>query len=781
MKNIWMLTRANLRKNKGQAISITLVIMLATTLLSIGLVVLDDIGRFFDERADYLNAPHFVVAEERYTSNNDRLDFILNFDGVVATETQDVIVGLGGYHANEIINAGGTIFADGTVAKSMHPLSLIGDYLPLVGDAIYVPHFIFLSGFGLGDAITLDFLGTDLEFTVAGSTEDLLLGDMGPGNWRFYISHERYIELSEQFPHNQFTMLLAQMENQEDVVFLRAAYNSEFFGAEYTVQTFGGIPLPWAIGQARSSRLAMPSMLAGLLMGFSMIVLVVAVIVIRFRIVSSIEEGIINIGALKAIGYSSRQIVGSIVLQFGLLAVIGSLLGVGLSTVIMPLSAVVFEPMLSLVWLPSVDVLVALMPLLIFVLLVLLFAFASARRINKFHPLVALRGGLATHNFKKNYAPLDKGRGPLVFLLALKQLLQSKKQALAIMLIVTGLMMASVYGLATHYNVSVNTDGFIELFGGEFADVILMVDSEAGFEAVGRIADHPDVAVLQGAEFALTFTDEVLITTTVVEDFDTALQTTLTEGRLPQHDNEIVLADPALRVMDRSIGDWVTIRMGEIELEFLVVGMIQNMNHGGLAGMINFEAAVELQPDFAFSQFEIILNDGADVHEFIEEIRANESEYLTNIIAMMEQLYVSMESMGGVFALIAGIVLSVSTAVIVLVLYLIIKSIIRRRQRELGIQKALGFTTVQLMNQIAMSLMPTITISAVIGVVVGSMSFNSLFLLSMSGQGLVESNMLIPTLWVVIAGIATVLLAYLVSMLVAWRIRKISAYALVTE
>jgi len=722
-----------------------------------------DIGRFFDERAEYLHAPHFVAVEQRYASNNDRLEFIEQFPRVIGTETQEIIGGLGGYYVGDALNAGAILIGDGSVAIEMNPLSLIGDYLPLEGDAIYIPHSIFLSGYSLGDSFELDFLGETLDFIVAGSTEDIVFGDLGPGNWRVYVSHERFIELGLEFPNNQFTLLSAQMETIEDAAFLMADYNTEFFGMEYSVQTLEAVPFPWTLEAARDFRIQMPALIATFLTTFSLIILTVGIIVTRFRIISSIEEGMINLGALKAIGYRDRQIISSIVLQFGMLALVGSLLGMALSYLVLPLFSIILEPLLGLVWTPNIDIAISLISMTMLILLVVLFSLVAASRIRKFHPLVALRGGLSTHSFKKNPVALDDARSPLVLLLALKQLLQNKKQALAISIIIAGLMVASVVGLATHYNVNVNTDAFLNLFGGEFPDIVMMIDDEeVGQEAMLRISERSEVNMVYGAEFTMLFIDDVLITTTVVEDFSHITDDGLLEGRLPLHDNEIALGFPALRIMDKEVGDWVNVRVGYAEEEFLVTGSLQSLNQGGLSGMISVDSMIALQPDFAFRQFEVSLAEGVDVNDFVELITEEEGDALTNVFSMQDQMDTMMVGMGGVFVLITVVILVVSVAVIILVLYLVIKTTIRRRRRELGIQKALGFTTFQLMNQISLNLMPTIFIGAIIGAIGGYFGFNPLFIVLMRGAGVARADMFVPLAWTVMVSIAIVLLAYVV-------------------
>ena len=62
------------------------------------------------------------------------------------------------------------------------------------------------------------------------------------------------------------------------------------------------------------------NMVAMILVAFAAVIVLVSLIVIKFRVTNSIDDGIINIGVLKAVGYTSRQILASITLQFMLIA-----------------------------------------------------------------------------------------------------------------------------------------------------------------------------------------------------------------------------------------------------------------------------------------------------------------------------------------------------------------------------------------------------------------------------------------------------------------------------
>ena len=53
-------------------------------------------------------------------------------------------------------------------------------------------------------------------------------------------------------------------------------------------------------------------------------------------------------------------------------------------------------------------------------------------------------------------------------------------------------------------------------------------------------------------------------------------------------------------------------------------------------------------------------------------------------------------------------VLIITVLVVVMILYLVIKTMIIKRKKEFGVMKAIGYSTIQLMNQISISFLPVI-------------------------------------------------------------------------
>jgi putative ABC transport system permease protein len=126
-------------------------------------------------------------------------------------------------------------------------------------------------------------------------------------------------------------------------------------------------------------------------------------------------------------------------------------------------------------------------------------------------------------------------------------------------------------------------------------------------------------------------------------------------------------------------------------------------------------------------------------------------------------------------------IMVVMILVVILVLYFVMNSSIIRKKHELGIQKALGFTTLQLMNQISMGFLPPIAAGVILGSLLGMTQTNAIMTIVQGAMGIMRANYIITPLWIALLGTAIVLVSYTISMLITYRIRKISAYGMVSE
>lgn len=595
---------------------------------------------------------------------------------------------------------------------------------------------------------------------------------------RFYISDETYSELENNYPSGGLTLLSARMDNRKDVFLFQTDY-------EKAVSS-DGLAFTLFYDNVKQSRIIIPTIIAVIITAFAIILLAVSLIVIRFRIVNDIEESMLNIGVQKAMGYKNIQIIAANVTQYSAASLAGGLIGAISTGFVIPIITKIFEPMIALAWNPGVNIGISVISIMLVLLTVILIAFITSNKIRKLHPLTALRGGTVTHSFRRNVFPLDKSHGTLNLLLAFKQIFQNKKQTITVSIIVAAITMAAIAGIAVNYNVNDEPGTFARLIGGEIAATDLAVtlkNSDDGQAFKTRILEYPEVrkVLAYQVDGVSMLADEVKILAYVTEDCSQMEGDMLFSGYYPKHNNEIALGTVISKVTGKKEGDTVTIRIGENEKDYIVTGIIQSTNMSGLDGLLTTEGLHLIEPKFMFSAFFIYLNERIDVNTFAEQLQSAEADILDVITKTQDLLAVSLDSMGEMFAAVAYGILAVTVFVVILTLYMVIKTTILRRRRELGIQKAVGFTTLQLMNQIALNMTPVILLGVFAGAATGCFGFNPLMSALTSSMGIAKLDLPIPLDQIIRACIILVILAYAVSMLIAWRIRKISAYALVSE
>ncbi len=778
-----MLAMANIRGNKSQATGLLIFMWIATMCLSAGLVLYFDFSGSFDERAEQLNAPHLALVQQEAITTEEQFDWLEK--NALEAERYPVIAGAGGYYSQNVESHGVLIFTNADERQSMNPPTLIGKSLPLDDESIYVPYIMkSLSGYELGDEYKLNLSGEGRVYTIAGFTEEVIFN--APMNliYRFYVNDSEYGKLRDAFPEYQCVFFGIRLRDSGRVAAFASEYNKEFMqggDAKDRVAVTG-----WTTDYegAKANRSMIPMMLAMILTAFAIILLVVCLVNIRFVIVNNIEENMVNIGALKAVGYRNHQIVASILLQFGGVAAVGGVAGIVASSLLMPILSDVMETQSAMVWNPGFHTTIAAATMGFAELAVLLVSLHAARRIFRLHPLTALRGGMETHSFKKNGIPLDASHGPLPFLLAMKRLLRTKGQSVMILLIMASVTYASVTGVAIYYNIGVKTNEFVASIVGEVPDVVLGINDKDEADAlVKRLRERGDVRKAIGYGNVDAVAEDEATTSLVVKDCDELEGFLLIGGRYPKHDNEMAASDVFMKLTGKKIGDEVSVGQGADKKDFFISGRIQSIvnNENGNVVLMTYDGFTSVYPEYKFNQIYVYLKSNVGTPDFIERIRSDEGALIVETIDMQDLVDANFGSMSGVFAIVATVILIITIVVVVLVLYLVIKTLILHRKREFGIQKAVGFTTFQIMNQIALGLAPVTLFGVVLGGVSGIALLGALIGLLVEGMGVARVNVTVPVGWTVATCIILWTLSYTVSMLVARRIRRISAYALVSE
>ncbi|MDR7857382.1 FtsX-like permease family protein [Tissierella sp.] len=778
MKKIFMLSFANIRKSKGQAISLFIMFLVAGFLLNAGLLVFINFGNYFEKVAKNLNTSdaYYIVGMNLY---NEKIDqYIKDNSNVSEMEKVDSLYAWGTIPYNDSVSEKVFVLYDKDAERNLSRWELVGDHLPTDSMSIYVPYVLKVDGgYKLDDKLEMKIEDTTITFTIKGFIEDVFFSSLDIGILGLYMPHETY-ENVRDILGNKYKGMVVFTNLVDSEKSLETGIRELIDQDKLTTSSVQSMDL----SLVKNIRTMMAGMIAVMIVAFSVIIAIVCLIVIRFKISNNIEEDMTKIGSLKAIGYTSKQIIYTIALQFLLIALLGSVAGIGISYITIPVYSKIFESQSGLFWVQGFDSIISSVALSVVLLSVVIVTLISALRIRRLHPIVALRGGIITHNFTKSYFPLDRSKGNLNTNLAFKSIFQNIKQSLMIVVILTAVSFASTFAVMMFYNSVINTKAFSEVPGVELSNVIVVLDHNTNNEKMVKdIESLKDVRKVQFLDQTIVKINNNTTAAAVMDDYSKKETNSVYEGRYPIHSNEVVLSGELAEKLEKNIGDTVILGFDNREEEFMVTGLSQGMNMGPLKVTMRYDGIIKLNPNFKQENLQIYLNKDVNTVEFINKLKDSYGDLAMTLIDVDE----SMEQGMGVYITIVSkvgfAILVITIAIVIFVLYLIISSAIIRRKRELGIQKALGFTTLQLMNQISIGFMPPIIMGVIIGTIGGMTQGNGVMSIGMKAMSVMKPNFIVNKLWTISFSIAIVIVSYLTSMLITYSIRKISAYELISE
>ena len=782
VNKISMLVFANIRKTKGHTVSLFIMFLIAALLLNAGLLVYINFGGFFDNTIKELNTSNIYYIIPSDTYNSEVEDLITNNKNVIEMQKEESLWATAVTEYNDDTREEFFLLSDADNIRNMSKWKFVGEHLPSDAMSVYVPYRYKQDGYKLNDEFKMSFKDATITFTIKGFIEDIFFSASDTGVMGIYLPHDTYEMVSSELNDTcKATVIFANLKhiNKEVETEIRELTKaSEVSSSSDITKTIFSLDL--AI--IKLSRVMMASMVSVMIVAFAIIIVAVCLIVVIFRIGNSIEDDMTKIGSLKAIGYTCKQIVLSIVMQFGLIAFAGSIAGIALSYLATPLLSDVFAKQSGLLWVQGFDGSISSIALCLLLIIVVIVAFFAARRINKLHPIVALRGGIITHSFYKNHIPLSTSKGSLPIVLALKSLLQNKKQGIMISIILIAVSFAGTFAVVMFYNTTIDTKTFFETPGVELSNAVAIIKPDSDTtKFLDNIENWNEVRKVQFIDQAMVSIDKNQIIAYVMEDYSSKETNSVYQGRYPLHSNEIVLAGHLAEMIEKKIGDSVTVKIGDTQADFIITGLSQGAYMGGMNVSIQLDGMIKLNPDFKQQSLQIYLNKNENADEIVQKIKTLYGDVLmsaTDMDKIMEQgtgVYIAIVSKVGIAILVVTIL------VVILVLYFVINSSVTRRKRELGIQKAIGFTTFQLMNQLSFGFLPPIIVGVCIGSMLGIMRTNAIMSVAQRAMSIMKANYIITPGWIALFGVAIVIVSYVTSMLITYRIRKISAYALVSE
>lgn len=779
MRKLFLIARSNMRKAKGQAVAIVVLVLIAAILLNLWLMLSMDYTANFDRYHDKLHAEHVTLAVDGDTDEvREFLSQTLANDSDVKEYRLDSFMRMvGNFPYNGGMMNGEFVFTDKqtAISRTIGKAEIVEDSDLTSG--IYLPMLYKSDDFSVGKTIEISIGSHPVTYTICGFFNSVMLGSHNCVLTQIILTADKYAELGELNYAPGTTLCSVRLYdksiNLNYEATLKARVSEHFPNTRMESNCYDLVV---------QSRYIAQNICSIIMSAMAFFVLLIALVVIVSNIINYIQVNIQNLGALKAVGYTSSQLVLSLLLQFLGLTLFTAIVGAALSYALFP---AVNTMMIAQTGIPY-GIRFLPLPVLISLLIlggaVALSVWLSARKIKKIEPIVALRSGVRTHNFKRNVIPLRRTKAPLSLALALKTTFSGIKHNITVCMTMLVLSLVVVFsGLMTE-NVITDMTPFLNLIVGETSDSAINVEIEAENDFLAALnKDERTENVYLYNSLNVSHVDGAELVATICDDFSKVNnQSVVFKGRFPKYENEIAIAAKYAKEQGLEIGNEIEITLNGNSQKYLISGFTQISNNLGRDCLLTRQGYERLGELINVTYY-INLAQGTDIDAFNEETKeafAGSVNTVINVRATIEgsgSVYVSL------MTIIVIAILVLSAVIIAFVLYLLVRTMLNNKKRDYGILKSLGFTTRQLILQTALSFMPAVILSTVLGILLSCIVINPLMSLFLSSIGIVKCTFTVPAAFSVISGIGLIALSFGIACLLSLKVRKIAPRSLLAS
>ena len=547
----------------------------------------------------------------------------------------------------------------------------------------------------VGDKVIIKGDGMDLSLAYDGILKDALFGSDMLTNVRFFLSKVDYENLRDNGISNpgnmgEFAYIDTDDIGAVDVALSKKCTTLMFSRPRATIEM----------------AYIMNMILAFITLILSVCLIIVSFVLLRFTITFTFTEEYREIGVMKAIGIRDIKIKSLYLTKYLVMAVLGSLIGFGLS---FPFASLLLKSVTNTMVLGNgLGMLPNILGSLAVILLILGFAYLATGIVKKATPVDAIRKGQTGERFKKkSKLKLSKSKVNSVTFMAVNDVLSNKKKYITV---------ASVFALCTAFVLvltnTVNTmksDGLVDSFAARSDLYFSDQDKQMSFMHDGGNEElqtymsqvENDLTNMGMPGHVFVETQYIYKVSSNGNEYSISCQQgigttidmyTFTKGSAPQNMYEIAITPTISKKINAHIGDTVTVDYGQGPVDTTVTAYFQTMNMVGEVIRIHESAPTNLKNCTSWLAFQINFADKPS-SKVINQRKQKLIEYLGGNKDVQLPWEFQADCIGVVPTMetVQMLLLAITLVVVALVVILMERSFISDEKNEIAILKAVGF------------------------------------------------------------------------------------------
>lgn len=778
---IIILLKANIRYKKGSFIGIvTLMIIISMSLTAI-LSVQDNCRNSLLKAYEQIHAGNLTVMISNQNLTEKLLDAVKNHSMV------EQVVDYSSICSNKAESNGNTDGNNWFLLKLHKEYKLMNQDLTAYEDntpaleqgEIYITQGIMTNmECNVGDMIKLFTIGGEYEFKIKGIVAEPVAGASVIGWKQLFISDEDFERLYAEAKQKETEEITADIHVLQIYKTADCTLSDGQFKRQLNLDT--GIidnaagTLTMEMSQHYTNLFT--EIIISILMVFIVFLFFIVLIVMGHSISTGIEMDYVNLGILKSQGFTQGRIRAVFVLQYLLAEVTGAAAGMIFSIPLIKSLGNVFQPIMAIIAERNLSFVKSLLILFAVLLLSSAFIFLITAKIGRISPVRALSGGRGEIYFDSRFkAPICK-KG-LSASLALRQFAAGKKRYISSVVIVSILVffMMTIMILG---NV-MNSKSAIEAMSGMYTECNIQFYVSPDDKTLENIEKKvEEYSQIEKKYYMVTRYLSINGEEIYSSIYKNPEAIAVSKGRAPIYDNEIVITEIVADELDIKIGDMVTVSHNDQKAEYMISGIYQYINDTGRNFAMSLAGAQKLGIDnFYYGGYSLVLPEKskeiADVlnaafPDILEAEAVNDDGMLEDTISIaIHAMKFVIYTLSVIFALVVVMMFCTKTFL--------------QEKTDIGIYKALGFTSMNLRLQYALRFLMIALIGSGLGTLL-CILFSGRMLSSVLRLMGITNFIVSYTIFTFLVPIALICgCFFLFALLVSGKIKSIEVRELVTE
>ncbi len=757
------------QKNLKDIVSFSIILFIATILFSSSFVLNNNVSKDYDHEFTRLNtaSAFFIIPSVEYEEK--MLEEIRNIKGIQDAEIQigvmlSVSIDVDGKNQDQ-----NQIFYNISDITNINKREIKNEALDQVDFGIYLSNYTFLhSSLGLKDEYEIEVDNIPYRFNIKGVVHEMQYGNYTSSVIGEYLENEPYHYLLQNNKDKEIVTISVIGEKSHSAYYDVSKYlsskNIHVLSKNYKEQSKNG-------------RLAISNILVLILMVFAGFMLTISLFVSKFKIEQTIEEEMIHMGVLKALGYTSNEIIVASIFPYIISGLLFTLLGIIISYFVLPTLSLVIEMQSGFIWKRKIDLLSNGFVLFINLSLIMIFTSLASFKIKKVNPINAIRG-VTEKDHHKNYFEVEKTKGNIHFILMLKNFMNAKKQNILLSIALFFITIISSFVGILFYNINMNPINFINTLVEEHPSVV--VSSNKDLRKKIKSLDNVKNVIYYDENVNANYQDNSY-KTFVTENFPSLGNDLCYEGENPKNSNEVAIGSKIKETYHLKIGDDITLFKNGVENRYKIVGFVQSVNYAGEIIEMTLTGYQKLDMSYSPKTMYVYLENEKEAEKFIAQIKEQYHDDILSTMNYAESMDSAMNMYVSLIRIICVIIIVITLLLIYLILYIVISSIITRRKQELGILKAIGYENKELIRQLVGGFVPSTIIATMLGLLIGKICMNQIYTVIFKAVGAYKLSFEYPFVVFFMIVVILILSTMMIAIILAQKIKKVSVYSLIKE